>query len=172
MKTANINIENTNIILTDEQLAAAINQWYLNNKKDKSNIWNRTQTGRAIKNCVFDKGNFKYGYNKNGKNKVIKEEQVRVTEKVTPTLETSPLPSKIEIIPPVKKEKTHTEWMILHINYLTEINNKIKEFKRNHYQSRDGKTWFNNRTHKQTDPPGAPIDNLDEYIKWETEDVF
>lgn len=65
MKITNINIKenNTNIILTDEQLAAAIDQWYLNNKNDKSNIWNRTRTGRAIKNCVFDKGNFKYGYN-------------------------------------------------------------------------------------------------------------
>lgn len=165
MKITNINIKenNTNIILTDEQLAAAIDQWYLNNKNDKSNIWNRTRTGRAIKNCVFDKGNFKYGYNQ--KNKVIKEENVRVIEKVTPTLETSPLP-------PAKREKSHTEWMISHINYLTEINNKIKEFKRNNYQSRDGKTWFNNRTHKPVTPPGAPIENLDEYIKWETEEVF
>lgn len=141
-----------------------IETWFdknLNNKR----IWT-TQIGKLIKNKLSQRGNFKYsprgnpqkGMEKSNINKLNNEQNKQLA---APKCE----PSK-------PKEKTRTEWLILHINYLTDINNKIKEFKRNHYQSRDGAVWFNNRTHKQTDPPGAPIDNLDEYIKWETEDVF
>lgn len=138
-----------------------IETWFDKNL-DNKRIWT-TQIGKLLKNKLSQRGNFKYSPRGNPQKGMEKSNINKLNNKQLAA-------PKCEPIKP--REKSHTEWMISHINYLTEINNKIKEFKRNNYQSRDGKTWFNNRTHKPVTPPGAPIENLDEYIKWETEEIF
>ena len=89
-------MNNSNEIkLTDEQLAAAITDWFKNNQNDLSNIWNRTKTGRAIKNCVVLKGNFKF-------KQAGKKGAVTFSENVTPTPKNSPNEENKKVREPVK----------------------------------------------------------------------
>lgn len=141
--------QETEIELTDEQLAAGLEKWFSKHKNDKTNLWNRTKTGRTIKKCVDLVGNFR----------VKPRKSVSLTESKSPTKFSNKV-TVTESKSPEKSKPIISEFAQYQL-YKIQQHNAILEFKKNNYQRAD-KKWVNNKTRQIDEPPG--IISFEEFL--------
>lgn len=147
--------------MTENELIKGIEEWFDNNSSNKR-IW-KTKLGEYLKNKLTKRGNFKYAKRGNPKKGMEKSQLAALNKQLAAP--------KYEA--PKEKERTHTEWLLLHLKYLENKNNEIKAFKRNNYKAINGDDiWYNNKTHKPVNPPEEPINDLDQYIEFCSVDIF